>query len=340
MSSDEHASRLSQASRSLSGDSLDAIEPIVARSSVGTAFYLFNHQVGGHKPFLRSAPGEVCKPAIPLELAFYRALSDRFPQLEPFVPAYLGTITVDLEPHSEKATKPVTGRKSSKSVDTSVSYSLWHKEVGKTVEEAPSFLCEYLVLGDLTSGYTRPCVLDIKMGTRQHGEDTSDEKARSHTLKCAATTSAELGLRLCGMQIYRQCDSRYVLRDKHWGRRLHASDIEPALLFFVSNGETVRQDAVAGLLQRLHALKDVIAATNGIRFWGASLLLVYEGETKGRPTRATDVRLIDFAHSHQDPSIGSPDEGLLLGLSNLIAYLTHIASGPPTVSPPPELDTI
>ncbi|OQR90263.1 hypothetical protein ACHHYP_05677 [Achlya hypogyna] len=319
----------------MSGDSLDghAPEPIVARSSVGTAFYLFSHQVGGHKPFLRSAPGEVCKPAIPLELAFYQALAPQFPHLTPFVPAYLGTIVVDLQPSSNPPSveKPAaSGRKTSRSLDMSFSYSLWNR----TVEETPPcYLCEYLVLGDLTQGYNRPCVLDIKMGTRQHGEDASAEKARSHALKCAATTSAELGLRLCGMQIYRQCDRRYVLRDKHWGRKLKASDIEPALLFFLSNGETIRTDAVNALLQRLHELKDVISATVGIRFWGASLLLVYEGDMRDRPERATDVRLIDFAHCHQDPALTSSDEGLLLGLTNLITYLTRIAVTP-TVQPP------
>ncbi len=39
------------------------------------------------------------------------------------------------------------------------------------------------------------------------------------------------------------------------------------------------------------------------------------------PPRLTDVRLIDFAHCHQDPTILTPDEGLLLGLTNLITYL-------------------
>ncbi|RHY08691.1 hypothetical protein DYB37_007701 [Aphanomyces astaci] len=146
-----------------------------------------------------------------------------------------------------------------------VSLILWNKEI---VRDQASFLCEYLVLGDLTQGYMRPCVLDIKMGTRQHGADASPAKARSHSVKCAKTTSATLGFRLCGMQIER---------------------------------------------------------TTGIRFWGASLLLVYEGDLAVPSTTVrTDVRLIDFANCHHDPSLVTPDDGLLLGLDNLIAHLDQI----------------
>ncbi|OQS03346.1 inositol hexakisphosphate kinase 3 [Thraustotheca clavata] len=323
--------------RSLSGDSHDSMEPLVARSTVGTAYYLFSHQVGGHKPFLRSAPGEVCKPAIPLELAFYKALDIQFPHLKEFVPVYKGTLVVDLQPCScdDESKSKYSNRKASRSLDMSFSYSLWNKECGKSNvetynEPSQTILCKYLVLGDLTQGYNRPCVLDIKMGTRQHGEDATEDKILRHTQKCNSTTSAELGLRLCGMQIYRQCDGRYVLRDKHWGRKLRASDIEPALLFFLSNGQHVRTDAIQALLQRLNKLKEQIISTIGIRFWGSSLLLVYEGDSKEND-RMTDVRLIDFAHCHQDASITTPDEGLILGLTNLITFLTNLLKSPPNI---------
>lgn len=89
------------------------------------------------------------------------------------------------------------------------------------------------MLGDLTRNFRRPCVLDIKMGTRQHGEDASPAKVISHTAKCAATTSLALGLRLCGMQIYDERDGTYTIWDKTWGRQLKPEDVEPAL-------ETVR----------------------------------------------------------------------------------------------------
>ena len=57
------------------------------------------------------------------------------------------------------------------------------------------------MLENLTSRYKHPNILDLKMGTRQHGDDATEHKRLLQEKKCEITTSRKIGLRLCGMQV-------------------------------------------------------------------------------------------------------------------------------------------
>jgi len=90
-----------------------------------------------------------------------------------------------------------------------------------------------LLLEDVLSEFVRPCVLDLKVGVRTYRDDASPEKRRRAIEKAGQTTTASLGFRLCGMQVFDQGSSQFLCRNKYYGRRLTDLTVKVCAAFHV-----------------------------------------------------------------------------------------------------------
>ncbi|KAK0455191.1 SAICAR synthase-like protein [Desarmillaria tabescens] len=296
-------------------------------------------QVGGHAGVLTSEDGSLLiKPALPLEHHFYQTLNTNpaFDALRPFIPKFLGTLKLQGElDEANQGLEPGNGI---------------------AVKQFPEgHQKESLVLENLSHPFTRPNILDIKLGTVLYDEDALPEKVARMEKVARETTSFETGVRLTGFQVHDHATMEAINTPKSYGKSIKSSDLPEGIArFFPALAPHTTQGLPSKLLVPvLKALREDIAeireafADVEMRVVGGSLLIIYEGDLikaedgvkwmleeeeeeddededddDEKPKRGPPyiVKLIDFAHTRFVPGNG-PDEGVLKGFDTVLSLL-------------------
>nr|ACI49182.1 hypothetical protein Csp3_JD02.010 [Caenorhabditis angaria] len=274
----------------------------------------FVHQVGGHTPFTSLPNGHLLKPCDVRELHFYQQMPDHLKWIAPLCCTTIQGGSVNILPHSCIHCK---------------TRQLENVIIPESIEGSPILNKRklskfFIVLSDLTYRMRSPRVLDLKLGTRQHGDQASLEKAACMTAKCRSTTSATLGIRLCGMKYQCPNTQQQIVYGKYEGRSMSELTLYENIIQFCS----INSEILEIVKRKLEAIHSIIKKSYGLRLFGASLLIVLEGDPISSQTidELVQIKIVDYANSTfngflTDNFYEGPDDGSLLGIETILRFL-------------------
>lgn len=179
-----------------------------------------------------------------------------------------------------------------------------------------------MMLEDLTSGYVKPSVIDLKLGTKTWEEDAPQEKIDRESKKYPLQRT--IGFRLTGMRVFNRETKQHDVYDKKYGYSITLETLNSMFGVYFSQVSTAcKKTVIASIIDQLRPILAWFEVPGRLRFICMSLLFILEGDTEEdyRPI----VRMVDFAHAKQLPET-ERDEGCIVGLKRIIQELEILHS--------------
>lgn len=224
------------------------------------------------------------KPCTQAEINFYEAVAASHSDLLPHLPIFMGQLSLD--PTADAAEDTGTIETPDGKVER-----LHGKKLATDL---------HIVLENITHGFKKPNVLDLKLGAQLWDDNAKPEKRARLDKVSAETTSGSLGFRIAGMRtwlgasppevpedqkqyIEQDNEGGYWVYNKMYGRKFSAEDIDEGFdAFFPSASDAEKARAREVLAYFLGEVKDIQEAFEAkeSRMYSASILLVYEGDVE------------------------------------------------------------
>lgn len=269
----------------------------------------FGNAAAGHDGVLSDPTGAVVvKPCTQAEISFYESLSAH-PDLAPHLPTFMGELSLSSD--QSAATAAV---ESGSIVTADGAVERLH---GKKLDTEL-----HIVLENITHGFSKPNVLDLKLGAQLWDDAAKPEKRARLDKVSAETTSGSLGFRIAGMRTYKGVpapdvpedlkeyvevdkEGGYWVYNKMYGRKFAAEDINEGFEAYVhpqGTGTKELERAREVLAFFLGEVKDIISVfeSKESRMYSASILLVYEGDVDEYAKTKTKLRSAPPAEEEED----------------------------------------
>lgn len=297
------------------------------------------HQAAGHDGSLTDSDELlIFKPSNKSEIDFYEILQaeelnveshDDIP-LRRWLPTYLGNLEVGVS------------SKVSISENAQVFQDLATHASALNDEIASSNAKPLVVLENLVKGFSKPNILDVKLGKILYDDYASEEKKARLSNVSKSTTSGSLGFRICGMKIqnsgkvarlkeehFESAPDGYVCINKLYGRSLKEDNVLDGFELFFGNDalSSHRQEKVIDMFfKRLQLFYNTLLSEE-VRLISSSLLFIFEGDPKRwDDLRDTDHLLRDEFLNGEDSDSCSDEESISTGSDQIHTYKTQLLS--------------